>query len=111
MHQRDIRLAGGYIGFQLKISGAPSSFAGSTSISVPDVIRYLEAALQTTVKYMKDSVGPDGLVPTVLVYGALPRLDLPNEQPSLSMFKRANELKKASAAMTKHINPRQTRDS
>lgn len=29
-----------------------------------------EASLQSNVKAMNDSVGPDGLVPTLLVYGA-----------------------------------------
>lgn len=169
MYQPDIRLAGGYLVFQLNMSGAPSSLAGSTSISAPDVIRYgtgqkliskafqsnadlihirtsqapvefansmsfveryynpircaynevqleapqldLEAAMKTNVKSINDSVGPNGLVPTLLVYGAPPRLGLPNEQPYSSMFQRANALKKATAAMTKHITPRQTRDS
>ena len=33
-----------------------------------------ESALQAAVKAVNDSVGPDGLVPTLLVFGALPNL-------------------------------------
>lgn len=35
--------------------------------------------LQYAVKSISDRVGPNGLVPTLLVYGALPRLVLPTE--------------------------------
>ncbi len=42
------------------------------------------SALQMAVKAINDSVGPDGIVPTLLVYGALPRLGLPSDPPSES---------------------------
>ena len=41
-----------------------------------------EEVLQYAVKAVNDSVGPDGLVPTLLVYGALPRLGLPTDKPA-----------------------------
>lgn len=62
-----------------------------------------EAALQTAVKSVNDSIGPDGLVPTLLVYGALPRLGFPNECPTPSTFQRAVALRKATEAMSKHF--------
>lgn len=40
-----------------------------------------EGALQMVVKAVNDSVGPEGPVPTLLVFGALPRLGLHNDGP------------------------------
>lgn len=48
-----------------------------------------EAALQIAVKSVKDSTGQDGLVPTLLLYGALPRLGFPNDKPTPSTSQRA----------------------
>lgn len=62
-----------------------------------------EAALQVAVKSVNDSIGPDGLVPTLLVYGALPRLGFPNDPPTPSTFQRAIALRKATEAMTKYF--------
>lgn len=45
-----------------------------------------DAALKAAVKSVKDPVGPDGLVPTLLVYGILPRFGLPSEKPTPSTF-------------------------
>lgn len=42
-----------------------------------------EAALQTTVKAVNAYIGPDSLVPTLLAFGALPRLGFPSERPLL----------------------------
>lgn len=47
-----------------------------------------EAALQVAVKSVTESMGPDGPVTTMLVYGALPRFDFPTEKPSPSTFQR-----------------------
>lgn len=44
-----------------------------------------ESALQAAVKSVNASVGPNGLVPTLLVYGALPRLGFSTDQPFPSM--------------------------
>lgn len=75
----------------------------------PDLSK--ECALQMSVKAVNDSVGPDGLVPTLLVFGALPRLGLPSDPPTPSTFKRAVALRKATAAMSKHFAARQVRDA
>lgn len=50
----------------------------------PDLDR--EAMLQITVKAVNDYIGSDSLVPTLLVYGALPRLGFPSEKPTLSIY-------------------------
>lgn len=70
-----------------------------------------ECALQMAVKAINDSVGPDGLVPMLLVFGALPRLRLPTDHPMPSTFKRAVALGKATSTMSKHFASRQVRDA
>lgn len=59
------------------------------------------------VKVINDFVGSDGLVPTPLVFEALPRLGLPVDLPSKSTFQRAVILRNAGAAMQKHFAKRQ----
>ncbi|KAF1935267.1 hypothetical protein EJ02DRAFT_507147 [Clathrospora elynae] len=56
------------------------------------------AVLQMAVKAVNDTAGPDGLVPTLLVFGAYPRIsmDLP---PSPSMIQRAEAIQKAMKAL------------
>lgn len=51
-----------------------------------------ESAIQMAVKAINDSIEPDELVPTLLVYDALPRLGLPRDQPTASTIARATEL-------------------
>ena len=62
-----------------------------------------ESALQTVVKAINDSVGPGGLVPTLLVYGAFPRLGLPTDKPAADTHERALALRKDTEAMTRHF--------
>ena len=57
--------------------------------------------LQAAVKAVNDSVGPDGLIPTLLVYGAIPRLGLPNDLPAPATFKRAAAVRKATNELSK----------
>lgn len=54
-----------------------------------------EEALQTAVKCIIDSVGPDGLILTLLVYGAIPRLGIPYEKPAQNIYQQASALRKA----------------
>lgn len=68
------------------------------------------SALQMTVKAIKDSVGPDGLVLTLLVFGALPRTGLPKKKPTSSTFQRAVALPKTIERITKHFTNRQVKD-
>lgn len=51
-----------------------------------------DAGLQIAVKSVNDPIGPDGLVSTLLVYGELPGLGIPNDKPTPSKFQRAVEL-------------------
>lgn len=66
-------------------------------------------ALQLAVKEINDSIGSDGLVPTLLVFGALPRL--PTDKPTPSTYKRAFALRKATEAMSRHFAKRQVCDA
>lgn len=70
-----------------------------------------EEALQYAVKSLNDSVGPDGLVPTLLVYGALPRLGLPTDKPAPGTMERAVAVRKASESMSRYFARRQVRDA
>lgn len=70
-----------------------------------------EEVLQYAVKSLNDSVGPDGLIPTLLVYGALPRLGLPTDKPSPGTLDRAVAVRKASEQMSRYFAKRQLRDA
>lgn len=71
---------------------------------VPDIDD--ESALQYAVKSVNDTVGPDGLVSTLLVYGALPRLGLPSDAPAAGLLQRAVAVRKASNALSRHFQNR-----
>jgi hypothetical protein len=51
-------------------------------------------ALQMAFKAVNDTAGPDGLVPTLLVYGTLPRM-VEYDAPSPTIAQRSAALKKA----------------
>lgn len=53
-----------------------------------------EIALQMAVKAVNDTAGPGGLVPTLLVFGAYPRM-VDSDPPALSITERAAAIKKA----------------
>ena len=55
-----------------------------------------DIALQMAFKAINDSVGPDGLVPTLLVYGAYPRM-VEYDPPSPTVTQRATAIRKAMA--------------
>jgi hypothetical protein len=59
---------------------------------LPDLPK--EAALQMAFKAINDSAGPDGIVPTLIVYGTYPRM-AENNAPSPSISQRSATLKKA----------------
>jgi hypothetical protein len=59
-----------------------------------------ELALQMAVKAVNDTAGPDGLVPTLLVYGAYPRMSN-LDPPALSVTDRAAVIRKAMAEIVK----------
>ena len=57
-------------------------------------------ALQMAVKAVNDTAGPDGLVPTLLVFGTYPRMT-DSSPPSPSIEVRANAVRKAMAEVRK----------
>lgn len=59
----------------------------------------LESALQATAESGNDSVGSSGLVTTLLIYGAIPRLVLSLDPPAAS----TNEKARAAAKVTKSV--------
>lgn len=68
-----------------------------------------DESLQMSVKAINDSVGPDSLVSTLLVCGALACLGLPTGHPFKSTFQLADALQDATAAMSKLFAKRQAR--
>lgn len=59
-----------------------------------------ELALQMAVKAVNDTAGPHGLVPTLLVFGAYPRM-IELDPPAPSVSQRAKAVRKAMAEITK----------
>ena len=69
-----------------------------------------DVALQMAFKAVNDSIGPDGFVPTLLVYGAYPRMsELDSPAPKISQ--RAAAIKKAMAELAKLRAKRQVADA
>ncbi len=60
-------------------------------------------ALQYALKAVNDSAGPDGLVPTQLVCGSMPRLGLPTDTPAAELLQRAVVVRKAIEALSRHF--------
>lgn len=58
-------------------------------------------------KTTNDSVGLDRVVQTLLGFGALPRLGLPNDGPTSSNSQQTTPLRNETAAMSKHFTSRQ----
>ncbi|KAF1937171.1 hypothetical protein EJ02DRAFT_63582, partial [Clathrospora elynae] len=68
-----------------------------------------DAVLQMAVKAVNDTAGPDGLVPTLLVFGAYPRISM-DSPPSPSMVHRAEAIQKAMKALRKAAAERAVSD-
>jgi hypothetical protein len=62
------------------------------------------------VKAVNDSAGPDGIVPTLLVFGAYPRLTR-DSPPSPSITKRAKAIHKAIKEVRRLLAERQVTDA
>lgn len=69
-----------------------------------------EHILQIAVKAVNDTAGPNGLVPTLLVFGAYPRISK-TSLPSPSMVMRAAAVRKAMAEVRKIKAARQVNDA
>ena len=61
-----------------------------------------EAALRAAVKAVNDTAGPDGLVPTLLVFGAYPRIST-DSPPTTEQQQRARAVAKAMAELRKIV--------
>ena len=69
-----------------------------------------DTVLQMAVKAVNDTAGPDGLVPTLLVFGAYPRITI-DSPPSPSMIRRAEAIQKAMKTLRKHAAERAVTDA
>jgi hypothetical protein len=69
-----------------------------------------DMALQMAFKAVNDTAGPNGLVPTLLVYGALPRM-VEYDAPSPTVAQRSAALKKAMAEIQKMRAKRQVTEA
>lgn len=67
-------------------------------------------ALQMAFKALNDSIGPNGLVPTLLVFGAYPRMTK-MEAPSPTMTQRAAAIRKAMGEIRKSVASRQVNNA
>ncbi|KAL3713545.1 hypothetical protein TMatcc_002248 [Talaromyces marneffei ATCC 18224] len=75
---------------------------------LPDISA--EAALQMAVKAVNDTAGPDGLVPTLLVFGAYPRMT-EYDPPAPTITQRAAAVKKAMTEIRRLRAQRQVTDA
>lgn len=80
------------------------------SEELKDIPLSKDIKLQMAVKSVDDSVGPNDLIPTLLVFGAFPRLSQ-NDAPSLSTMKRATATKAAMNELSKLKATRQIKDA
>ena len=69
-----------------------------------------DAVLQMAVKAVNDTAGPDGLVPTLLVFGAYPRMTI-DSPPSPSTLKRGEAIQKAMKELRRIAAERQIKDA
>ncbi|EED13594.1 hypothetical protein TSTA_098510 [Talaromyces stipitatus ATCC 10500] len=69
-----------------------------------------DVVLQMAVKAINDIAGPDGIVPTVLVFRVYPRLTL-DSPPSALMIRRAQAMKKVMAELRKAVAERKVNDA
>ncbi|KAF8854919.1 hypothetical protein BDZ45DRAFT_758082 [Acephala macrosclerotiorum] len=69
-----------------------------------------DIVLQMAVKAVNDSAGPDGLVPTLLVFGAYPRMTS-EDAPSPSVVKRAETIRAATKEVRRLHAERQIADA
>jgi hypothetical protein len=69
-----------------------------------------EIVLQMAIKAINDSAGPDGIVPTLLVFGAYPRLTK-DSPPSPSITERTEAIHKAIKEVRRIYAERQVRDA
>ena len=79
---------------------------------ITDEIKDISAdmALQMAFKAVNDTAGPDGLVPTLLVFGAYPRMT-EQDAPSATVAQRAHAVRRAMAEIQRLRAKRQVNDA
>ncbi|CCU76925.1 integrase and RNaseH domain-containing protein [Blumeria hordei DH14] len=70
----------------------------------------LDLILQMAIKAINDTAGPDGIVPTLLVFGAYSRMTK-DSPPSPSITKRAEAIRKATLEVRRLYAQRQVKDA
>lgn len=75
---------------------------------IPDINEAF--ALQMAVKAINDTAAPDGIVPTLLVFGAYPRMT-DNSPPSPSIYRRAEAIRKAMTEVRQLYSKRQVQEA
>jgi hypothetical protein len=78
------------------------------TVELPNIGK--EMALQMTFKAINDTAGLDGLVPTLLVFGAYPRM-VDSDKPNPTVQQRATALRKAMEEVRKVRAERQVADA
>lgn len=64
-----------------------------------------------TYKAVNDAIGPVGLLPTLLVYGAMPLPGVKLKQPHPTILSRAQAVQRATLKVSMHAARRQTRSA
>jgi hypothetical protein len=78
------------------------------AVELPDLDK--DMALQMAFKAVNDSAGPDGLIPTLLVYGAYPRMS-EFDAPAPTVTQRATAIRKAMEELAKLKAKRKVQDA
>jgi hypothetical protein len=66
-------------------------------------------SLQIVVKAINDSAGPDGIIPTLLVFNTYPRI-IENSAPSPTITKRAETIRKTTKEIRRFYAEQQVTD-
>ena len=69
------------------------------------------ANLQASVKAVNDSAGPNGLVPILLIFGAMPRLGLSHDAATETITRRAAAVRRAMNELNRLKSYRQVQDA
>jgi hypothetical protein len=75
-----------------------------------DIETSTKMSLQIVIKAVNDSAGPDGIIPTLLVFGAYPRMTN-NSVLSLTITKRAKTIRKASNEIRRYYTKQYIEDA
>jgi hypothetical protein len=78
------------------------------SKEIPELVK--EMRLQMAVKAVNDTAGPDGLTPTLLVFGAFPRMSR-EDKPTPSTIQYTITIRKAMAEVRRYYTARRISDA